>query len=271
MSNTKQQSGGLGNWFPLLVMIGALIISELFFHLVCGADSNFDAEGHPLNGNMLGTVYKGGFIVPFLFTCVLVVIIFGIERFIMLNAAQGKGDLAGFVRKLQSLLSSEKIEEAIKECDNQKGSLANVVRSGLVKYNQIKNDTHKNKEDKVEEMKTVLEEQTALELPSLGKHMTIISTIVSVGVLIGLIGTVFGMIKAFAAMSGGTPDTSQLAVGISEALINTATGITASTLGIFFYNYFNSQIDELTYRMDEASFTLVQTLSSKSDNVNLNK
>ena len=270
MSNTKNQSAGLGNFFPLLVIIGSLIVSELFFHLICGASGNFDTEGHPLNGNMLGTVYKGGFIVPFLFTCVLVVIVFGIERAISLSSANGNGDLAVFIRKLQNLLHAENIEEAIKECDKQKGSLANVVRTGLVKYNDIKSDAHKDKDEKVEEMKTVLEEAIALELPSLGKNMVIISTIVSVGVLIGLIGTVFGMIKAFAAMSGGTPDTSQLAVGISEALINTATGITASTLGIFFYNYFNSQIDGLTYRMDEASFTLTQALAKRAGKTNNN-
>jgi biopolymer transport protein ExbB len=72
------------------------------------------------------------------------------------------------------------------------------------------------------------------------------------------------MIRSFAAMSHGSPDTSALATGISEALINTAFGITASTIAIIMYNVFSTQIDAMTYSIDEASFTIVQDFSSKN-------
>lgn len=71
------------------------------------------------------------------------------------------------------------------------------------------------------------------------------------------------MIRAFKALAAaGQPDTTALATGISEALVNTAVGIVASTLAIIFYNVFSTRIDSLTYSMDEAGFSIMQTLKS---------
>lgn len=93
----------------------------------------------------------------------------------------------------------------------------------------------------------------------LEKNLTILSTLVSLGTLLGLMGTVSGMIKAFAGLAtSGTPDQAELANGISEALINTLTGITTSALAVVVYNYFTSKIDTLTYFIDEAGFTITQ-------------
>ena len=70
--------------------------------------------------------------------------------------------------------------------------------------------------------------------------------------------------SAFAALAqGGTPDAVGLANGISEALINTALGISTSALAIVAYNYFTSKIDELTYSIDEAGFSIIQTFSAQ--------
>jgi len=97
----------------------------------------------------------------------------------------------------------------------------------------------------------------------LSRNLVILSTIASISVLIGLIGTVLGMIRAFAALaSAGSPDALALATGISEALINTAFGISGSTLAIILYNLFSAQIDSLTYKIDESGFSLVQTFAA---------
>src|SRR5690606_11792178 len=111
-----------------------------------------------------------------------------------------------------------------------------------------------------------IEEATALEMPMLEKNMTVIATLVSLGTLVGLLGTVTGMIKAFAALgTGGAPNSAQLANGISEALVNTATGIATSALAVIMYNVFTSKIDKLTYSIDEAGFSIVQTYASTHD------
>src|SRR5690606_30040395 len=110
-----------------------------------------------------------------------------------------------------------------------------------------------------------IEETTQLELPMLEKNLGVISTIASIATLVGLFGTVLGMIKAFAALAtAGAPDTVALANGISEALINTALGIATSSIAIVFYNFFTTRIDTLTYGIDEANYSIIQNFTARS-------
>lgn len=132
-----------------------------------------------------------------------------------------------------------------------------------MKYKEVESDTVMNTEQKCLAIQKDIEEATALEMPMLEQNLTVVSTLVSIGTLVGLLGTVVGMIKAFAALAtAGAPDQAALANGISEALINTATGIGTSTLAIISYNFFTSKIDSLTYSIDEAGFSIVQTYAS---------
>jgi biopolymer transport protein ExbB len=264
MSN-KKTSGG----FPLIVSALAIVIcigiGFLIYTQVLGSPSNFDADGpekgHP--HNFMGQMYKGGIIVPFLLGFFFTVITFAIERFITIQKATGRGQTDKFVAKIKSLIANGQLDEAIAECDKQKGSLANVVHEGLTKYKFVQNDATMDKEAKVAAITKALEEATALELPMLSKNMVVISTMASIGTLTGLIGTVVGMIRAFAALaSAGTPDTAALATGISEALINTLVGIGTSAFAIIFYNLFSNRVDQLTYAMDEAGFSIIQEFQS---------
>jgi len=267
MSNNQKTSGGFSSLISSIAIVIALLIGIVIYIFILGDKANF-VDGDPtkeaLDGNMLGIVYKGGFIVPILIAVNLIIIIFSIERFITLAKAKGKGSINVFVAKIKSLLDNKDLESATAECDKQRGSLANVVKAGLVKYEHLQNDSDMDKEQKVEVIKKELEEASALELPMLSKNLVVISTCASVATLIGLIGTVMGMIKSFAAMSHGTPDTAQLAAGISEALINTALGITGSAIAIIMYNLFSTKIDQMTYSIDEASFTIVQDFSAST-------
>jgi len=256
--------------FATSAILIAFAISLYLFLFIMGSPVNFEGgnpEGHPLPGNYLGIIYKGGVIVPILMTCVLVLLFFTFERFITLARAKGKGRLNTFVRNLQNLMNEGKIDEALAACDKQQGSLANVMRAGLTRYNDLRNDKELEKDQKILSIQKSLEEATALELPMLGRNMIIFSTLASISVLIGLIGTVLGMIKAFAALAqSGAPDALALATGISEALINTAFGITGSTIAIVMYNYFSSKVDGYTFKIDEAGFSLTQTFAASLKN-----
>jgi biopolymer transport protein ExbB len=231
-----------------------------------GNPDNFEGRnnhGTPLQGNLEGIIYKGGFIVPILMTCVLTLIVFIIERLITLSRAKGKGAISSFVHNLQNLLAEDKIEEAMDSCDRQGGSLANVMKAGLLRYRDLQHDRELEKDQKILSIQKSFEEATALELPMLSKNMVIFSTLASISVLIGLIGTVLGMIRAFAALAqSGAPDALALATGISEALVNTAFGITGSTLSIIAFNYFSSTVDSYTYKIDEAGFSLTQNFAA---------
>ena len=262
----KKESSGSSIFASSSIVI-CVLIGFLLWKFVMGDASNFEggdaANGHPLPGNYFGMVYKGGFIVPVLMGMLLMVIIFSFERFFVINKAIGKGNVDSFVKNIQKFLSLGHVDSAVAECDKQEGSVANVIKAGLMKYKEMEQDAKMNTEQKCLAIQKDIEEATALEMPMLEQNLTVIATLVSVGTLMGLLGTVTGMIKAFSALSSaGSPDQATLANGISEALINTATGISTSALAIIMYNVFTSKIDKLTYSIDEAGFSIVQTYAS---------
>ena len=270
MANAKKENGSNGGGMMTGIIIASCILVGLIvWKFIMGAPGNFENEtamiqsgaeaGHPKAGNYLAMVYKGGAIVPVLLGCLLMVIVFSFERFFVISKASGTGNLDKFMTAVQGDIAQGNIDNAIATCDKQKGSVANAIKSALVKYQEVKKEGF-NSEEAAEMIHKEIEEATSLEMPMLEKHMTILSTLVSLGTLAGLLGTVTGMIKAFGALaSSGTPDQAMLANGISEALINTATGISTSALAIITYNLFTSKIDTLTYSIDEAGNTIVNT------------
>jgi len=245
----------------------SLVIGILVFKFILGDPSHFengDPKGHPIPGDYLGMMYKGGPLVPVLMACMIIVIAVIIERFVTIKVASGKGSIPVFVRKVKGLLDRNDINGAIAECDRQRGSVANVIREGLRKYVEMSNTPGLEKDQKVLAIQKEIEEATSLELPMLEKNLVILATISSIATLLGLLGTVFGMIRAFSAIAtAGAPDAVALSTGISEALINTALGISTSALAIIFYNYFTTRIDGLTYGIDEAGFSIAQSFAAK--------
>ncbi len=260
---TAKKSGGIPAGIIMLLIFAISVCIYLFFF---GAGSNFeggDNGNDPLPGNYFGMVYKGGPIVPILLTCFLSAVVFTIERVFTLNKAAGSGDINGFVRKVQGLLNSNDIASAIKECDKQKGSVGNVTKAALTKYSQLVSDTSLDKEQKLVALSKEVEESTSLEMPMLQKNLPILATLASVSTLLGLLGTVIGMIRSFAALGqSGAPDSSALANGISEALINTALGIGTSAICIIFYNFFTAKIDSMTYNIDEVGLSVSQNFAA---------
>ncbi|WP_026902769.1 MotA/TolQ/ExbB proton channel family protein [Pedobacter glucosidilyticus] len=265
-STAKKEKSGGSSIFAGLAIVICIAIAWGLYLFVMGNPANFeggDPANHPLPGNYFGMVYKGGIIVPFLMGMFLMVIVFSIERFFVISKAAGNGNVDAFVKKVQQFLSSNNVESAISECDKQKGSVAAVIKSGLLKYKEVEMDSSMDTEQKCLAIQKDIEEATSLEMPMLEQNLTVIATLVSIGTLAGLLGTVVGMIKAFGALAtSGAPDQAALANGISEALINTATGIGTSTLAIISYNFFTSKIDSLTYSIDEAGFSIVQTYAA---------
>lgn len=258
---TTKKSGGIPSW---IIIVVALIIAETIFHLVFGAASNFKDPDKKEATGFLGLIFKGGEIVPFLITMLICVIAFSIERILTINKAYGTGSIESFLQSIKSKLASNDINGALAECNKQKGSVANVVQAGLKKYADMEKDTDLTGEQKILNIQKEVEESTSLELPSLEENLPILATIATVATLIALLGTVVGMIRAFAALAtSGTPDPAALAQGISEALINTATGIMTSAFAIIAYNYFTSRIDKLTYAIDEMGYSIAQSFASR--------
>ncbi len=266
MKNRKLKHKGFKLSFSALVIPVALVIAIGVFQFIMGNPSNFQGNSSAnaaLPGNYFGTVYKGGFIVPILMTLLLTVLTFTVERFIAINKASGYGSVPDFVIEIKRFLGKNEIAAATSACDEQKGSVANVIKSVLTKYTQLENDATQTKDQKLTALQKEVEEATSLELPALEENLVILATITSLATLMGLLGTVLGMIRAFAALSNaGAPDSVALAQGISEALVNTAFGIGTAALAVIFYNFFTTRIDKLTYSIDEAGFSIVQSYAA---------
>ena len=249
-----------------LVIVACFIIALCIFHFILGNPANFmdnDPTGHPLPGNMLGTIYKGGVIVPVLQTLLLTVLVLSVERAFALMKAKGKGSTTKFVENIKAALADGDIQKAQAICDKQQGSVASVVTSVLKKYAEMEANDTLTKEQKLTYIQKEVEEATALELPTLEQNLSVVATMTTLGTLTGLLGTVLGMIKAFAALANaGAPDSIALSTGISEALVNTAFGIGTGALAVISYNFFTSKIDKITYAIDEVGFYIVQTYAA---------
>lgn len=253
--------------FSALVIPVALVIAIIVFKTIMGAPGNFQGnnpENAPIPGNFLGVIYKGGMIVPIIMMLLLTVIAFSIERFFTINKAGGKGSAVKFVETVKGCLADNNIKGAMEECDRFEGSIASVSKAALLKYAMLEKDNTMTKDQKVLDIQKNIEEATSLELPSLEQNLPILATISSVATMMGLLGTVLGMIRSFAAMANaGAPDSVALSTGISEALINTAFGIGTGALAIVAYNFFTTKIDKLTYSIDETGYSIVQTFAAK--------
>lgn len=266
--NLKPRSKGVS---AFIVIVCCAIIAFAFFYLWCGlgaggmldlsqgtasATLSHYKDGHPIN--FFGILYQGGFVIPIVITLLLTVIALSVERLFALGRADGKGNTAKFVMEVKQALDQKDINEAERLCDEKKGSVANILKSGLLRYKDVESLNVSNSE-KAEMIEKEIDEATTLELPYLQQNLAVIASISSLGTLFGLFGTVLGMIRSFGAMGEeGAPDSAALAIGISEALMNTALGIATGAAAIISYSYFSGRVEDITNAVHEVGFAIGQ-------------
>ena len=265
----KASVGFQGVRNAIWIILAMLVIAVCIYNFVLGDPANFvggDRDGEVLNGNMLGTIYKGGVVVPVLITLILTVLCLSIERMLAQRTAFGKMATTKFVVEIKAALKQNDFAKAQDLCKKQSGTIANVVGASLKMYQEMEKDTNLKKAQKIAKIQQAHEEAVQLEMPTLQMNMPMLATLVTLGTLTALFGTVTGMIKSFAALaSGGGGDSVALSTGISEALINTALGILTSWLAVISYNFFSNRIDKLTYALDEVGYTIAQTYEANHD------
>lgn len=258
--NMKNKSSFL-NLLGILVMLGSVIVAYFIYNMVLGNPNNFvggDPNNDALEGNFLGIVHKGGKIVILQIAFMIILLTYIVERGIALYFARGKEPNKRFATRVELAIADSDFDKVERLCDAQKGSIGNVVKKGILSYKLSSSKEELRPEEKAYQIKKELEEATLLEVPTLEKNMVIISTLASIATLVGLLGTVTGMIKAFAALArSGTPDAVGLAGGISQALVTTALGITTAAFAIVFYNFYTNLIDKITYSIDQSNYTIL--------------
>lgn len=265
-ASPKKSQGFQGIRAAFWVIVVCFIIAVCIFKFVLGNPDNFvnnDPTAAVKEGNILGLMYKGGFIVPIIQGLLLTVLALSVERWLALNTAFGKGSLSKFVANIKAALNANDFAKAQDLCNKQQGSVANVVSASLNAYKEMENSKGLKLSQKVSKIQQAHEEATQLEMPTLQMNLPIIASIVTLGTLTGLLGTVIGMIRSFAALAaGGGGDSLALSEGISEALVNTASGIATSWFAVVSYNTFTNKIDKLTYALDEVGYSIAQTFEA---------
>jgi len=200
----------------------------------------------------VGTFWKymndGGPVMwPLLFCSILGVAV-AIERWLVLRNAQI--NVNEFLAKLRkSLLVNKSVRDGIKVCEQYKGPLASIMKAGLLKYGQPKEDVQK-----------TIETAAIHEMSRLEKRLMILASLVTVSPLLGFLGTVTGMISSFEALaSQGLSNPGAVAAGISEALITTAAGLMVALPLQLAYNYFTSRINKTVREIETSTNMLLET------------
>jgi biopolymer transport protein ExbB len=207
-------------------------------------------------------IKQGGPLLVLGLTFFFLTLTFAVERSIVLWRAGGRGNVPGFVAALKQSVHTGDLAGAVDACRKQGGSLANVVGAGLEKYRKVRAGRQgAATEADLEQARRALQEASALESPNLEQNLNALSTIASVATMLGLLGTTIGMIRSFHAMSrAGAPDATQLALGISEALVNTALGLVTAIVATMLYNHFTTKVDQFNTRVEETSYEILKLL-----------
>ncbi len=194
-------------------------------------------------------IQKGGVVMyPILLCSVLSVAIF-LER--LWSLREGIIIPKNFIKEVEEFIRMKKFNEAIALCSTSNSSIARIIYAGLKKAGKSK-----------EEIKEAVNEQGKQEAMELERFLTTLGTIAGVSPLLGLLGTVTGMIKTFnvLAISKQLGDPGMLSAGISEALITTAAGLIVAIPSFIFYKYFTSKVDKLVVKMEGISIRFVELI-----------
>jgi biopolymer transport protein ExbB len=210
-------------------------------------------------------VKQGGPLLVAGLTFLFLTMTFAIERTIVLWRAGGRGSVPKFIKNLKQAVHGGDLATAVSDCKKQGGSLANVIGAGLESFDRQTGGGPATKEA-LDETRRALQEANALESPNLEQNLTALSTIASIATMLGLLGTTIGMIRSFHAMSrAGAPDATQLALGISEALVNTALGLITAIIATVLYNYFTTKVDKFNNRVEETSYEVLKLLELRKE------
>jgi len=202
---------------------------------------------------MIELLSKGGILMIPIFLCSVVSLAIAIER--LINLSGRKVHPTDFVDKLKKLVADGKTNETLAICANSSCPMARIVEAGVMK-----------KQKDREQVKEVIEHTGKQEANNLHRYLSVLATIASITPLLGLLGTVTGMIKVFQVISvQGVGNPTALAGGISEALITTAAGLVVAIPTLVIHNYFFKKANNFIMEMEDSSMELVDILEAQNE------
>jgi biopolymer transport protein ExbB len=201
-----------------------------------------------IGGTFMKFMHQGGLVMWVLLAFSIVALAIMIERWLVLRKA--KINVNEFLAKLRkALIVNRSIRDAIKICEQYRGPLASIMKAGLLKYGEPKEDIEK-----------TIETAALHEMGRLEKRLVFLSSTANVAPLLGFYGTVSGMIKSFEALAEqGLSNPAAVASGISEALVTTAAGLLVAIPVQLAYNYFMNSINKSVRDIETSTNMLLET------------
>ncbi|MBU3912098.1 MAG: MotA/TolQ/ExbB proton channel family protein [Candidatus Omnitrophica bacterium] len=204
---------------------------------------------------MFELIQKGGPVMYPIVLCSVLALAIVIERFYHLY--KGKIDTKDFMNNIEITVKRNRIAEAIKICDKTPGPVSRIVKAGILKHDRAR-----------QEIRESIEDAGHQEVPRLEKHLSLLATIAHISPLLGLLGTVTGMVRAFQIIqekstSFNPVSPGDLAGGIWEALLTTVAGLIVAIPVVVAYNYLVSRVDEFVLEMEHSATEVMNILSER--------
>jgi len=210
---------------------------------------------------MLEYLIKGKWLMGPLLACSIIAIAVIIDRIRAFRMADA--DSFKMRRNVSSLLDDHKIDDAIVECGKHRGPVAAVMLAGLDKMRRLAKLGRSNTEIEISVSKT-MEDYAPHVLEPLEKRMNLLTLIGMISPLLGMTGTVTGMIASFGAIAdAGGSQTEAVGIGISEALITTAAGLLIALPALVAHNLLSKRMDKFTLEIEETVIELNDYVSLK--------
>ena len=191
---------------------------------------------------------RGGVLMVPLGVCSILALAIILER--TLNLRTKKIIQIDILQQVRDLVAENQVSDAMALCRRYPSVMGRILLVTIANHDRDR-----------EELRSVVEDAGRQEVTTLDRNLGALGTIAAISPLLGLTGTVFGMIRTFAIISEkGIAHPSQLAGGISEALITTATGLVIAIPTLIFYNYFTNKSDRLILEIEKHSYRVVETL-----------
>ena len=206
---------------------------------------------------MWDVIQRGGPIIYIIILCSVLAFAVVLERIYHLRRA--KIDTRDFMTKVAEKLKRNKIMEAIEMCNITPGPIAHIMKAGILKHDRPR-----------AEIREAIEDAGLHEVPRLEKNLGVLATIAHIAPLLGLLGTVTGMVRAFQiiqekATSLYPVNPGDLAGGIWEALITTVAGLSVAIPTFVAYNYLVSRVDGFVLDMEKSATDLLNVLTLRTD------
>ena len=185
--------------------------------------------------NIIDFIFSGGIImIPLILSSIVVLTIIFERWFVFVKSTKFDRKILPQVKKL---LKEDKIKEALEAAQAHQDLITHVVAIGIHSYSKSE-----------QEKDRLISQASSRVVQGLEKNINILSVIANTAPLLGLLGTVTGMIKVFMKIQsmGGQVDIAMLAGGIGEALITTVTGLSIAIVSIFAYHYFDKKVDSIS-------------------------